>query len=124
MQSAAYPKGFDIVVSAPTGQFAAFCLCWLDEVNKVGYLEPVGTHPDFWQQGLGKAVILAGLARLRQGGMDSVSLCVEHDNQPAWRLYASVGFRVVKAIRSFVVTVQGCIKLDRHLPYSHGSLIT
>jgi hypothetical protein len=24
----------------------------------------------------------------------------------------------------FRVTIQGCIKLDRHLPYSHGSLMT
>jgi GxxExxY protein len=26
--------------------------------------------------------------------------------------------------KRFLVTIQGCIKLDRHLPYSHGSLMT
>jgi mycothiol synthase len=102
IQSAAYPNGWDIVVTAPTGQFAAFCLCWLDHVNKAGYLEPMGTHPDFRQQGLGKAVILAALGRMQQAGMESASVCVEPDNHAAQRLYTSAGFQSVKVLCSFV----------------------
>lgn len=101
MQSAAYPRGWDIVITAPTEQFAAFCLCWLDQVNKAGYLEPMGTHPDFRWQGLGKAVILAALDRMQQAGMESASVCVAHDNHAAQRLYTSVGFQSVKALCSF-----------------------
>ena len=41
-----YRRDLDCVVEAPDGSFAAYCLAWLDDANRVGEFEPVGTHPD------------------------------------------------------------------------------
>ena len=62
-----YRPDLDHVAEASDGSFAAFCLCWLDNSNGAGLLEPVGTHPDHRRLGLGSAVCLAGLRSLRGG---------------------------------------------------------
>jgi mycothiol synthase len=63
-----YRYDLDAVVVAPDGSFAAFTMCWLDPVAGVGLFEPVGTHQDHRKLGLGKAVNLFGLHRLREEG--------------------------------------------------------
>lgn len=67
---AAWPYRDDLnwVVEAPDGRFAASCLIWLDEHNRVGELEPVGTDPRFRRMGLGRAVCLAAMHALRAAG--------------------------------------------------------
>ncbi|MEZ4712755.1 MAG: GNAT family N-acetyltransferase [Caldilineaceae bacterium] len=83
----------EIVAVAPDGRVAAFTVIWLDHVNKVGEFEPVGTHSDFRRLGLARAVMLHGLARMKQQGMARAT--VEHlaDNAPARELYRSLGFQ-------------------------------
>jgi ribosomal protein S18 acetylase RimI-like enzyme len=61
--------------------------------------EPVGTHPDFQGQGLGKAVMAEGLRRMQAAGMRRASLVFNPNNVAARALYTSMGFR---ASRSFV----------------------
>jgi mycothiol synthase len=102
MSSPVYTPELDLVVVAPGGRFAAFALCWLDGVNRVGLFEPVGTHPDFWRKGLGKAVLQEGLRRMQAQGMTTAMVCVEHDNPAAQELYARVGFGVVNRIYTYV----------------------
>ena len=51
-----YDSSLDWVIESPNGEFAACCLIWFDEVNKVGLLEPVGTDPRYWRTGLGSSV--------------------------------------------------------------------
>ncbi|MEV4051573.1 hypothetical protein AB0J55_10340 [Amycolatopsis sp. NPDC049688] len=46
-----YRAGLDWVAEASDGRFAAQCLIWLDELNAVGELEPVGTLPEFRRTG-------------------------------------------------------------------------
>lgn len=92
MKSPVYRPDLDLVTVAPDGRFASFCILWPDELNRMGYFEPVGTHPDFQNQGLGKAVLTAGLKRLRELGMAQVSVCVETDNANAMGLYEGMGF--------------------------------
>ncbi|MCH8850455.1 MAG: N-acetyltransferase, partial [Chloroflexi bacterium] len=41
MRASTYRPELDMVVVAPDGTFAAFCLCWFDQENGVGELEPV-----------------------------------------------------------------------------------
>ena len=49
-----YRHDLDQVVEAPDGALVAFALGWLDEVNRVGELEPVGTDPRHARRGLGR----------------------------------------------------------------------
>ncbi len=92
MHSPVYDPQRDMVVEAPDGRIAAFCIFWLDPINAVALFEPVGTHPDFQKLGLGKAVLRAALLRQQQMGMHTAILCTGDDNEPALRLYHSTGF--------------------------------
>ena len=42
-----YRASLDCVVEAPDGRFAAYCLIWPDDENRVGELEPVGVREEF-----------------------------------------------------------------------------
>jgi mycothiol synthase len=58
---------------------------------KVGWIEHLGTAPAHRGVGLGRALILIGIQRLRQH-VDIVELGMEGKNDPAMNLYKSVGF--------------------------------
>jgi GNAT superfamily N-acetyltransferase len=59
-----------IVVEAPNGEFVAFGGLWFDAVNRIGYVEPVATDPDFRRKGLGTAAVLEGVRRCGELGAD------------------------------------------------------
>ena len=93
MQSPAYDPEGDLVIAAPDGRIAAFCIIWTDARNRVGLFEPVGTHPDFQRRGFGRVVILAGLRRLQSQGMREAIITTGSGNSAALRLYEVLGFR-------------------------------
>lgn len=96
-----YVPEHDLVISAPDGRVASFCLIWLDEVNHVGLFEPVGTHPEFQRLGLAKAVMLEGLQRMRTAGMQTAIVNTEHNNLGAQKLYQTVGFQKTKRLYAY-----------------------
>jgi len=59
---------------------------------RVGEIYVIGVHPDAAGRGLGRTLMNAGLARLRERGCEAAALYVEADNEPAVRLYRSLGF--------------------------------
>ena len=58
-----YRADLDLFVAAPGGEYAAFCTLWLDEANRYGNFEPVGTHIEYQGRGLGRALLMEGLYR-------------------------------------------------------------
>ena len=92
MQSPLYPAGQDLVIVAPDGRVAAFCICWLDPANRAGLIEPLGVHPDFQRRGLGKAILLAGLHLFQNAGMAAAIVDADWDNSAALNLYQATGF--------------------------------
>ena len=87
-----YRESLDCVVEAPDGRFAAYCLCWPDDENRVGEFEPVGVRPEFRRRGLGAAVCTFALQRLyEEGGRQAIVYC---STEPACALYQSLGFRI------------------------------
>ena len=48
--------------------------------------------PAYRGRGLGRAALVAALARLRAAGIPRIGLEVETDNTPAFRLYEQTGF--------------------------------
>jgi ribosomal protein S18 acetylase RimI-like enzyme len=92
-----YDPELDLAVEAPDGSFASFCTAWLDDENRVGELEPVGTDPTHGRRGLARAVCLAALGALREHGAEqAVVLARGDDAYPAPRaLYGSLGFEPI-----------------------------
>lgn len=85
----------DCVVVDPDDAVAAFALAWLDEPNRVGELEPVGVREDQERRGLGRAVCLYALHRLRAHGAATALVGSRGDDgYPGPRaLYEAIGFR-------------------------------
>jgi mycothiol synthase len=74
----------------PTGEIAAFCTAWYDDVTRTAYFEPVGTAPEHQRRGLGKAVTAEALRRLQRMGAEIAF--VGGYSPAANALYASAGF--------------------------------
>ena len=51
---------------------ASFCFAWIDELNHIAELEPVGTHPEFRQRGLAKALVQTVFDQLKYRGVEQV----------------------------------------------------
>jgi GNAT superfamily N-acetyltransferase len=93
-QTAAYRGDLHILVAAPDGTMACSAIMWLDEANQTAEFEPVGTHPDYRRQGLGRAMLLHGMHRARAAGATHMTVaCLGAPGHPRARgLYYSVGF--------------------------------
>jgi ribosomal protein S18 acetylase RimI-like enzyme len=91
-----YRPDLDLVAVTPAGELAAYCIVWWDPATRVIEFEPVGTAERFRGQGIGKALILAGLRRGRAlGARDAIVLSETGEHGIAARaLYASAGFRL------------------------------
>ncbi len=63
-----FRKDLTIVVEAPTGDFVAFCGMWYVDANRLSYVEPVATDPDYRRMGLGKAAVMEGIRRCGEEG--------------------------------------------------------
>jgi ribosomal protein S18 acetylase RimI-like enzyme len=96
-----YRADLDLVAVASDGAFAGFCTCSISaeedqrRAHRAGWVELIGTHPRFRGRGLGQALLLTGLQRLRSHGMDTALLGTTSWNAPAQRLYASAGFQTI-----------------------------
>ncbi len=101
MQSPVYDPELDVVAVAPDGKIGAFCIVWPDMVTEVGLFEPVGTHPDFRQRRLGKAVMLEALHRLKERGMTHARVSTLAENTPGVKLYEAAGFRIAYRLGSY-----------------------
>jgi ribosomal protein S18 acetylase RimI-like enzyme len=101
MRSPVYDSELDIVAVAADERIGAFTIVWTDPLNQVGHFEPVGTHPAFQRQGLGRAIMLEGLHRLQERGMRSAIVSTEEDNLAAIKLYESVGFQIINRLGTY-----------------------
>lgn len=90
-RSPSFRHDLNLVAVAPDGSFAAHAGFTLDGANRHGIIEPVCTHPDHRQRGLGRALILEGLRRLRDLGAATCDV-ETGDMVPANALYRSIGF--------------------------------
>lgn len=94
MASPTYRQELDLLVIAPDGMPAAFCIIWYDEVNRFGVFEPVGAHQDYWRRGLAKAVLLHGQRLLRELGAEVAHVYAAGGNDASTALYPAAGFEV------------------------------
>ncbi|MBI5943207.1 MAG: GNAT family N-acetyltransferase [Chloroflexi bacterium] len=63
-----YRRDLDIVAVAKDGSIASFCTIWFDDVTRTACFEPLATVPAHQRRGLGRAVMIEGLHRLKRMG--------------------------------------------------------
>jgi ribosomal protein S18 acetylase RimI-like enzyme len=105
IQRPQYIPELDLVVVAPDGRLAAFCICWFDnkgfEGRPSGEIEPLGVDKVFRKLGLGKAILAEGIRRLHAQGAEQVYVETENFRNAALNLYESSGFAVQETIYVF-----------------------
>jgi mycothiol synthase len=93
MRSLSFTQEHELVVVAPDGRFAAFLIYWLDPISKSGLFEPVGCHKDFRRRGLTRALMLEGMKRMTEAGMETALVGNKTGNEAASSLYDSLGLK-------------------------------
>ncbi len=94
-----YVEDLNLIAIASDGSFAATCECEISPEDNIrtgrneGWIGTLATVRNHRKIGLGKAMLLSGLHRLKSAGMTTARLNVDADNpNGALRLYESVGF--------------------------------
>jgi ribosomal protein S18 acetylase RimI-like enzyme len=89
-------RDLKIVVTAPDGNFAAFCGMFYEPTGRFGYVEPVATVPEYRRMGLAKAAVLEGIRRCAALGATIVYV---GNDLP---VYQATGFKVIYTSRCWV----------------------
>ncbi len=90
----------DVVVTFDGDKIIGYCWTGIGGGGKEagsdrkGRIYMIGTDPDYRSRGIGKRVLLAGLAHLRNRGVQVVELTMDSENKVAYALYQSIGFEV------------------------------
>jgi mycothiol synthase len=101
-----YVPELDLFVIAPDGKPAAFCIGWMHGAE--GQIEPIGVHPDYQGHGLGRALLLDALDRMRERGATVAHIESYTDNDPARGLYESIGYQVKYQMLSYMREFESC----------------
>lgn len=92
-----YQPQLNLIAIAPNQAFAAFCYCQINPNEREGWIKLLGTRRGFRKLGLGRAMLLSGMQRLKTAGAEIVKLGVDATSPTgATRLYESVGFQTLK----------------------------
>ncbi len=100
----ASPEYRHLVIQEPSGAFAAYCECsvclreWQPGKPRLGWIDYMETRSDLQRQGLGKAVLMAGLKQLQDWGAETAMLVTISTNAAAVSLYQSTGFMPYEGI--------------------------
>jgi ribosomal protein S18 acetylase RimI-like enzyme len=102
MRFPGYRRDLDVVAVTPEGVIAAYVNGWIDPVNQIGDLGPVGAREAYRRRGLTRAVLAEAMRRMQDLGMNRVCVSTGESNTPALRLYESLGFRAVNRYLTYV----------------------
>ncbi len=97
-----YHPDLDLVIAAPDGAYAACCIVWYDGPNRIGHVEPMGTHPEHRRLGLARTIMLEGIRRLRALGARRVPLDGGFDP-----FYEAIGFQKRRSCKAWEKGVRG-----------------
>jgi len=94
-----YRRDLDLVCIDANGTIAGFVTMWYDDFNQIGFIDPVGITPENWRKGIGKALVLESLNRIRKFG--ATRAYVDSYEEAAHKLYESSGLKAVKSLRTW-----------------------
>jgi mycothiol synthase len=93
-----YRPELDLVICAPNGSLAGFCVGWFEPSRRLAQIEPIGVHPRFHQHGFGRILLLEILHRFKEHGASGAIVETDLDRAPARRAYETVGFQQTHTI--------------------------
>ncbi|BAZ14807.1 Mycothiol acetyltransferase [Calothrix sp. NIES-4071] len=109
LKESSYRNDLDLLAVTADNSFVAQCYCYINLESNArtgrneGHVGILGVRRGYRKIGLGRAMLLSGLHRLKQAGVDTARLGVDADNpNGALRLYESVGFQKVYASINFL----------------------
>ncbi len=111
MRTPDYDPTLDLIVIAPTGEFAGYCTGQINATKnartgqQIGSTDPVAVHPMYQRRGLARALLLSGCHLLKQRGMDLAELGTSSKNIAMQRAAESSGFRVEATTLWFAKTI-------------------
>ena len=85
-----YRPKLELSVVGPEGQVASGCMGWLDEINRTGAVEPIGTHPSFQRRGFGRAMVTECFKRMKTMGVKHAFIGSGPEPAVGNRLYESL----------------------------------
>lgn len=100
-----YRRELDIVTITPQGVIASYVNGWVDRLNHIGDLGPVGARAEYRRLGYTRLALLECLRRMQACGMNRVCISTGISNTPARKLYESLGFKVVNQYLDFERTL-------------------
>jgi predicted N-acetyltransferase YhbS len=72
------------------------CIIWFDDVNNIGFFEPVCTHPNFRRQGFGREVMMEGIRRVAALGTTTAYVGSSQE------FYNAIGFQMKYATYNWI----------------------
>jgi len=89
----------DVVLACDGDKVVGYCWTWIACKGAVpserkGQIFMLGLAPDYRGKGIGKKILLAGLAHLKSRSLQVAELTVDSENKVACALYKSIGFKV------------------------------
>jgi predicted N-acetyltransferase YhbS len=95
-----FRKDLNVVIEGPDGNFVSYCGMWFDQTNRIAYVEPVATDPDYRCLGLGKVAVLEGIRRCGENGAMEAFVGSDQD------FYMAIGFTKVFTSQCWKKSVQ------------------
>ena len=92
MGTPGYIADNELVAVDSCGAFAGFTVTWYDQLNKIGYFEPVGVHEGFHRRGVGSLLLSEGMRRMQAAGMTHASVWHDASDERSSAFYAANGF--------------------------------
>ena len=97
----------DLVIVNPQDESVAYCMGWIKENHlKSGYIEPLGTHPDYRRNGFGTALAKECFKRLFNMGVESVSIASNAEPDVANFLYESLNPASIKRAYRYSLRIE------------------
>lgn len=98
-------------VAEVDGRLAGSLTLW--DVVGEGEIANVAVHPDFWRQGIGRALVQTALDKAAELGFARVMLEVRASNEAAQTLYRSFGFEEDGRRRAYYVNGEDAILMSK-----------
>lgn len=109
LEQRAYRPDLDLVVEAPDGRLAAFCVGWFAASGyggrPCGQIEPLGVAAAHRGLGLGKAVLEACCERLKAAGANEIYVETDRQRDAALGVYGAAGFRLQQDVHVYRLDV-------------------